>query len=195
MKTTTLVNLASLLASAGERTVAVDLDLRRAQLHNRLRMTREPGVTSHFVQHEPLDALIRPTKVPNLWAFTAGPLPPNPPALLARKAMSELLDELRRRFDWVILDSPPLASVTDAQLLARYADQVVLVVQYNHVDKKLVKRAVGQLRRAGANLLGVVFNAVDYRAKGYTYYYYQEQSPEKKTAEPAKTRPAAAGKR
>ena len=195
-KTTTLVNLATLLASAGERTVAVDLDLRRAQLHNRLRMSREPGVTTHFVQHEPLDTLIRPTKVPNLWVLTAGPLPPNPPALLARKAMGELMDELRRRFDWVILDSPPLASVTDAQLLARHADQAVLVVQYNHVDKKLVKRAVGQLRRASGALLGVVFNAVDYRAKGYTYYYYAEPGADgKKPSAPAKARTAAAEKR
>ena len=77
-KTTTLVNLAKLLAVSGEKTVVVDFDLRRAQLHSRLGLTREPGLTDFFVKHEDLDALIRPTRVPNLFALTAGPLPPEP---------------------------------------------------------------------------------------------------------------------
>src|SRR6185436_5041627 len=89
-KTTTLVNLAKLLASSGERVIALDCDLRRAQLHHRLGLTREPGLTDIFVRHENVDALIRPTSTPNLFVLTAGPLPPNPPALLARKQVPEL---------------------------------------------------------------------------------------------------------
>jgi succinoglycan biosynthesis transport protein ExoP len=173
-KTTTLVNLAKLLASSGEKTVALDFDLRRAQLHNRLDLTREPGLTNHFVQHEELDKLIRPTHVPNLFALTAGPLPPNPPALIARKAVPDMLDELRDHFAWVLIDSPPLASVTDALLLARYADIVVFVIQHNKVDKRLVKRHLTALRKTTPNLLGAVLNGVDVKAKGYYYYYYQE---------------------
>ena len=73
----------------------VDCDLRRAQLHSRLGLSREPGLTDHFVQHLPLDTLLRPTRTPHLSALPAGTLPPNPPALLARKGMAELLDELR----------------------------------------------------------------------------------------------------
>ena len=96
-KTTTIVNLARLLAGSGEKTVVVDCDLRRAQMHQRLGLPREPGFTDFFVRHEPLSALLRPTPVANLFALTAGPLPPNPPALLARKALGDLLDELRRR--------------------------------------------------------------------------------------------------
>ena len=175
-KTTTLVNIAKLLASSGEKTIVVDFDLRRAQLHSRLGLTREPGVTSFFVKHEDLDALIRPTRVPNLFALTAGPLPPNPPALLARRAVANLLDHLRRHFEWVLIDSPPLASVTDALLVARHADTAVYVVQHNKMDKKLVKRSVNALRRATPNLLGAVLNAVDVRAKGYYYYYYQQDA-------------------
>ncbi|HEX9187275.1 MAG TPA: polysaccharide biosynthesis tyrosine autokinase [Vicinamibacteria bacterium] len=174
-KTTTIVNLARLLAGSGEKTVVVDCDLRRAQMHQRLSLPREPGFTDFFVRKEPLSALLRPASVSNLFALTAGPLPPNPPALLARKALGDLLDELRDQFEWVLVDSPPLASVTDALLLARHADLSILVVQHNKVDKKLVKRSVAALRKATPNLLGAVLNVVDVRARSYQYYYYPQK--------------------
>jgi polysaccharide biosynthesis transport protein len=171
-KTTTIVNLAKLQASSGERTLVLDCDLRRAQVHARLGLTREPGLTSYFAQHQELDALIRQTRTPNLYALTAGPLPPNPPALLGRQALSDLLDHLRQSFEWILVDSPPLASVTDALLLARWADHVLLVVQHNKIDKRLIKRQIASLRRATPNLLGAVINDIDMQAKGYYYYYY-----------------------
>jgi succinoglycan biosynthesis transport protein ExoP len=174
-KTTTIVNLAKLLAGAGEKTVVVDCDLRRAHLHQRLGLPREPGFTDFFVRHEPVSALLRPAATANLFVLTAGPLPPNPPALLARKVLGDLLDELRGEFDWVLIDSPPLASVTDALLLARHADHVVLVVHHNKVDKRLVKRSVAALRKATPNLLGAVLNVVDVRARSYQYYYYPQR--------------------
>jgi len=173
-KTTTLVNLAKLLSASGEKTLVLDFDLRRAQLHARLNLTREPGLTNFFAKHERIETLIRPTRVPNLFALTAGALPPNPPALLARKDMADFLEQLRRDFEWILLDSPPLASVTDALLLARHADMSVFVVQHNKVDKKLVKRNVAALRKATPNLLGAVINGVDVKTKGYYYYYYQQ---------------------
>jgi capsular exopolysaccharide synthesis family protein len=174
-KTTTIVNLAKLLAGSGEKTIVLDCDLRRAQLHHRLELSREPGLTDVFVRKEDLDVVIQSTRVPNLYALTAGPLPPNPPALLARKDFGEVLDHLRARFEWILVDSPPLASVTDALLLARHADLAVMVVQHLKVDKRLVKRSVVALRRATANLLGAVLNAVDVQARGYHYYYYSQQ--------------------
>jgi capsular exopolysaccharide synthesis family protein len=197
-KTTTLVNLAKLIASSGEKALVVDCDLRRAQLHHRLDLTREPGLTDWFVKHEDLDRLIRPTHIPNLYALTAGPLPPNPPALLARKTVTDLLNHLRAHFEWILVDSPPLASVTDALLLARHADVVVFVIQHNKVDKKLIKRSVSALRRATPNLLGGVLNAVDVKAKGAYYYYYSQEDDEKKTPrgpKTAKPRPVAVAKR
>jgi polysaccharide biosynthesis transport protein len=195
-KTTTLVNIAKLLASSGEKTVVLDFDLRRAQLHTRLGLTREPGLTNFFVHHEDLDALIRPTRVPNLFALTAGPLPPNPPALLARKNVTAFLDHLRRHFDWILVDSPPLASVTDALLLARHADMTVFIVQHNKVDKKLIKRNVAALRKATPHLLGGVLNAVDVKAKSYYYYYYHQENTGEGGKPPQRPRIAAtAGKK
>ncbi|HEY6547751.1 MAG TPA: polysaccharide biosynthesis tyrosine autokinase, partial [Vicinamibacteria bacterium] len=172
-KTTTLVNMAKLLAGAGEKTVVLDCDLRRAQLHHRLGLEREPGLTDHFTRHVPVAELLKATEVPNLFVLTAGPLPPNPPALLARRSVQDLFADLKTRFDWILVDSPPLASVTDALLLARHADSVIMVVQHNKVDKKVVKRSVNALRKATPNVLGVVLNQVDVQHKGYYYYYYQ----------------------
>ena len=183
-KTTTLVNLAKLLAGSGERTIVLDCDLRRAQIHQRLEISRAPGFTDYFVRHEGLDSLIQSTRVPNLFALTAGPLPPNPPAMLARKNVADLFSHLRRQFEWILVDSPPLASVTDALLLARHADLAIMVVQHNNVDKKLVKRSVVALRKATPNLLGAILNAVDLKARSYHYYYYQDGEAGKAEARP-----------
>jgi len=187
-KTTTLVNIAKVFAAAGESTLVIDCDLRRAQLHTWLGLDREPGLTDLFVRHGDLDQLIRPTLVPNLSALPAGPLPPNPPALLARREMVAFLSHLRKRFEWILIDSPPLASVTDALLLARHADIVVFVVQHNRVDKKLIKRTVAALRKVTPNLLGGVLNAVDVKSRSeYSYYYHSQEG------EPAERKPRAVG--
>lgn len=175
-KTTTLVNMGRLLSASGERVITLDFDLRRAQLHNRLGVPREPGLSDFFAKHQPLDALVRPTRFPNLFVLPAGPLPPNPPAILARRHVLDLLQQLRQTYDWILVDSPPLASVTDALLLARHADHVLFVVQHNKIDKKLVKRSVTGLRKATPNLLGAVLNGVDVKSQGYYYYYYQDAS-------------------
>ena len=88
--------------------------------------------------------------------------------------MDVLLGHLRQHFDWILVDTPPLASVTDALLLARHADLTLFVVQHNAVDKKLIKRTATALRRVTPTVLGAVLNAVDVKAKSYYYYYYQQ---------------------
>ncbi len=191
-KTTTIYNLARLLAGSGEKTVVVDCDLRRANLHQRLHLSREPGFTDHFTRKAPLDSLLQATTTSRLYALTAGALPPNPPALLARKSLGDLLDRLRTEFEWVLVDSPPLASVTDALLLARQADHTVLVVQHNKVDKRLIKRSVAALRKATPHLLGAILNVVDVRGQSYQYYYYSQREGEKaKRGAPPKGSPGA----
>jgi capsular exopolysaccharide synthesis family protein len=171
-KTTTLLNLAKLLAAAGEPTVVVDCDLRRANLHNRLNVPREPGFTDHFTRQVELSGLIRTTPQRNLSIIPAGPLPPNPPALLARPELRPALDQLRRHFRWVLIDSPPVAAVTDALLLAHEANSTILVVQQNKVDRAVLRRAVAALRKVTPELAGAVLNAVDVKSKAYYGYGY-----------------------
>ncbi len=183
-KTTTIVNLARLMAASGEKTIVVDGDLRRAQLHQRLGVAREPGITDLFLRKEPLSSLVKPTATANLFVLTAGTLPPNPPALLARKQLGDVFAELRRSFDWVLIDSPPIASVTDALLLARHADHTILVVQHNKVDKRLVKRSIQALRRVTPTLLGAILNSVDVRSRSYQYYYYPQRDRSPQAASP-----------
>ena len=171
-KTTTLLNVAKLLAVSGESTVVVDCDMRRANIHTRLGLPREPGFTDFFVRASELGTLVRKTRVANLDAVPAGALPPNPPALLARPELGAALAQLKRSYRWVLVDSPPVAAVTDALLLARHADATVLVVQQNRVDRALIKRALGALRKMTPNVIGAVLNAVDVKTKGYYGYAY-----------------------
>ena len=193
-KTTTLLNVAKLLAVSGEAVVVVDCDLRRANLHQRLNVPREPGFTDFFVKSVDLSGLVRTTRIPSLWAIPAGALPPNPPALLARPDLPAALAQLKRHYRWVLVDSPPVAAVTDALLLAQCADATVLVVQQNKVDRAMVKRALGALRKVTPNVVGAVLNSVDVKTKGY--YGYQYYGSRKEHQEKSAARgPSARGPR
>jgi len=171
-KTTTLLNLGRALAAAGESTVLVDCDLRRAALHTRLNVPREPGFTDFFVSQAELSGLARTTRQKNLWVIPAGPLPPNPPALLARPELSQGLDQLRRHFKWILVDSPPVAAVTDALLLAHEANSTILVVQQSRVDRLHLRRTIASLRKVTPGLAGAVLNRVDMESKAYYGYKY-----------------------
>jgi capsular exopolysaccharide synthesis family protein len=186
-KTTTLLNVAKLLAVSGESVVVVDCDLRRANLHLRLNVPREPGFTDYFVKHPDLATLVKPSRIPNLSVITAGPLPPNPPALLARSELQAAFRQLKRQYRWVLVDSPPVAAVTDALLLAQRADSTILVVQQKKVDRAMVKRSLLALRKVTPYVIGAVLNAVDVRTKGY--YGYAEYGS-RRDARDAKGRPS-----
>jgi succinoglycan biosynthesis transport protein ExoP len=190
-KTTTLLNVAKLLAVSGESVVAVDGDLRRANLHARLGVPREPGFTDLFVKQAEVTALVRPTRIARLSAVPAGALPPNPPALLARPELEAAFAMLRRHYRWVLVDSPPVAAVTDALLLARLADTTVLVVQQNKVDRTSVKRALAALHKVTPDVLGAVLNIVDVKSKAYYGYAYYGSRRKGAAGHDGKGRPGA----
>jgi capsular exopolysaccharide synthesis family protein len=176
-KSTTAINLAKALAESGEPTLVVDFDLRRSSVHNHLRLYREPGLSDYCSREMKLDLVMQSTKEPNLSAVTSGKLPPNPPALIGSTAVKRFLDECRERFTWIILDAPPIVSVTDPLLLAKLADMVLMVVRYNSVDRKLARRSLTALRRTDARVVGVVLNGIDPKSDSYHYYYsyYQDR--------------------
>jgi polysaccharide biosynthesis transport protein len=182
-KTTTVLKVAALLAVSGESVVVLDGDLRRASMHQRLgNLPREPGLVDLLTKGLEISSVVQNTRTRNLFAITAGPLPPNPPAILARSDVERRLEQLRRHFKWVLIDSPPLAPVTDALLLARHADMTVLVVQHDTVDKKVVKRSLAALRKVTPSVLGAVLNQVEVKTRSHYYYYSERKNPKEQTA-------------
>jgi succinoglycan biosynthesis transport protein ExoP len=172
-KSQTTVQLARTLASAGERVVIVDCDLRRPTIHQRLDVPRDHGVTNYILSTEDdLSAYLKPTTTPNLVAITCGPIPPNPAEVFGHERFSALLIELKRRFDWVLIDSPPVVSLADASILASMSDLVMFVVRHNGNDKELIRRSITTLRKVTPHLVGAVLNNVDLERSHYRDYYY-----------------------
>ena len=181
-KSSTTANLGRALANAGDKVLLIDCDLRRPTQHVHLGLTRDNGLTDFLAAPQPFmnwRAYLKTAGTENLQVLTCGPIPPNPPELLGSERFKRFLCEARESYDWVLLDSPPAASLSDASLLAGLADLVLLVVRHNHTDRDMVSRTLQQLRRVGANVAGVILNNVDLdRAYGKEYayagYYYAE---------------------
>ncbi|HEY3804339.1 MAG TPA: polysaccharide biosynthesis tyrosine autokinase [Kofleriaceae bacterium] len=183
-KTTSVIYLGTTMAQSGQRVLLVDTDMRRPRLHVPMGASRQTGLSNLIVGEKDYDEVIKTTEIPNLWVLPCGPLPPNPAELLMSQRFSVVLGELAKRFDRVILDSPPLQLVTDAVVLSKQADGVIMVV---HADKTLredSRRAARQLRHVGGTIFGTVVNAIDdsrstyYYGKYGAYYSYSEKSPE-----------------
>jgi polysaccharide biosynthesis transport protein len=115
---------------------------------------------------------IKSSEIPNLFVLPCGPLPPNPAELLMSKKFAAVLSELGRRFDRVILDSPPLGAVTDAVVLSKQTDGVAMVVQAGKTLRDEVKRSVRQIRHVNGQVVGVILNQLDARDGRYGYYNY-----------------------
>ncbi len=172
-KSTTLANLAVVMAEGGDRVLAVDCDLRRACLHTLFELDNTRGLTSLFLSKDPGALPVQDTAIPNLQVLTSGPLPPNPSQLLGRPDIGRVLDILREAADVVLFDAPPVLAITDATLLAARVDGVLLVVDAGATRRDLARRARAQLERVNARLLGVVLNNVAVDAEVYGYYAQQ----------------------
>ena len=183
-KTTTTANLAITLAQMGGKTLIVDSDLRRPAIKKVFNLEAKDGLTDYLIGKGALDALIRTTDIPNLYILPAGQIPPNPSEVLGSQRMKELVAELSRRFEMVFFDSPPVVAVTDAAVLSRYTDGVVLVVQSGATDREAVARAKTLLGNVQANLLGLVLNNIriesTYGSYHYRYYYHYYDSEDGK---------------
>jgi len=170
-KTLTAANLAAVMAQAEDGVLLVDADLRRPSLHQVFRVDKEPGL-SNFLVGEVQELPVVATAVPGLFLTPCGHLPPNPSELLGSDRLQEFLDMALRHFRRVILDSPPLMSVTDAAILAARAQGVLLVVKAEAVPRKAAREARDLLLEVKAPLLGALLNNVPLQRDGYYYYHY-----------------------
>ncbi|MCC6176557.1 MAG: CpsD/CapB family tyrosine-protein kinase [Chloroflexi bacterium] len=158
-KSLVLANLGITMAESGRRVVMVDCDLRRPSLHDLFGLADGPGVTTMVLDagHTPP---LQPTLVANLSLIPSGPLPPNPAELLASERFSSVVQAIAKEADHVLFDAPPVASVSDAAVLATRVDGVLLVVDAGRTRRDAARRAKEQLERVGARVLGVVLNNV-----------------------------------
>lgn len=175
-KTLVSSSLAITLAQAGQRTIVVDADMRRPRMHEALGRSQEPGLSNVLVGEASLADAARPTSVPNLTFIGAGHIPPNPVELLVSPRYQELIADLKRRYDWVIIDAPPVMPVTDAAVVANTAGGVIFVVGSEMTPRQNAAAAVEQLRGAGAKFIGAVLNRVNVQRHSYYYspYYRKE---------------------
>lgn len=169
-KTTTAANLALTMGASGASVCMVEGDLRRPRLLEYMGLEGGVGLTSVLIGEAALDDVLQPYG-DNVVALGAGPIPPNPSELLGSPAMASLLDELRARFDHVIIDAPPLLPVTDAAVVSRISDGAIVVVGRGVVKREHVARALENLDAVDARVLGIVMNRMPTRGvDGYSYY-------------------------
>jgi capsular exopolysaccharide synthesis family protein len=171
-KTTVACSIAIGLAQGGQRVCIVDADLRRPRLHRIFDRVGDAGLTSALVGEATLAEVAKPTIVPNLWSIPAGPLPPNPADLLQSERFRKVIQELRDRFDRVVIDSPPLVAVTDSAIISTLVDGVVFVVRAFQTGKHVSAQGLRALRDVEAPIVGAVLNAVDLNRHEYNYYHY-----------------------
>ncbi|HTS13034.1 MAG TPA: polysaccharide biosynthesis tyrosine autokinase [Candidatus Limnocylindrales bacterium] len=173
-KTTAAVNLGVTLAQLGDRTLLMDSDLRKPGIRRALNLTigKEAGLSSYLAGVSSLDEVIVPhPTISNLAALTTGPVPPSPADLLSSLKMREAVAELRRRFKFIVIDSPPIMAATDAVILSALTDGVLLVVRSGDTPKEAFTRTRDLLAAVRCRILGVVLNAVDSSAPDYYYSY------------------------
>ena len=171
-KTTASLNLAAVLAQRDVRVLLIDADLRRPTVHHRFGLNGKLGLTSVLTGSAALkDAVQTVKELPSLDILTSGPIPPFPTEMLGSDTMRQLLQQARGTYTHVVMDSPPLLSVTDSVVLAREADAVVLIVRYGKSTKHAVQRARDLLVRSGGRLAGLALNAVDLSSPEYYSYY------------------------
>jgi polysaccharide biosynthesis transport protein len=155
-KTTSAANLAVVLSQTGANVVLVDADLRKPDLHRMFAVDGSNGLTNNLAG-DPMELTIQRI-TDQLWVIVGGPVPPNPSELLSGRRMDAFVEELARRFDYVIIDSAPLLAVSDAAALSRHVDGVLLVAQAKRVSLPQLRESLATLDRVGAPLLGIVMN-------------------------------------
>jgi succinoglycan biosynthesis transport protein ExoP len=173
-KTTAAANLAVTLAQLGDKTIVVDADLRKPGIGRLLNMSggSYAGLSSYLAGASSLDSVIVPhPTIPNLAAIPTGPLPPNPADLLSSHKVAEAIAELRKKFKFIVIDSPPVMAATDAVILSVQTDGVLLVVRSGETPKEAFTRTRDLLVSVKCNILGVVLNAVNAKSPDYYYSY------------------------
>jgi len=173
-KSTTSLNLAYALATAGHKTVLIDADMRRPSIASVLEMPLSPGLSNLLVD-ENTDAIRSEVVHENLSVLLSGDIPPNPSELVVSDKMKALIEKLRGAYDYVIVDLPPVNLVSDPIMMSRHLDGMIVIVRHGHTRRRDVNDAVRSLKLVNAKVLGFVYNGAKTAKKRYrksSYYRY-----------------------
>ena len=172
-------NLAIVTAQTGLKTLLVDADLRRPSVHKVFRLQSPVGLSSYLMEKvSRVDEFIHATEVPHLDVVCCGAVPSSPSELAGSKRMRQFLEEVRARYDRVILDCPPVSAVSDPLIIASLSDGVTFVTKFNKIRRDHARKTIQRIHDAGIHILGVVLNDIDFEGKDsyyYSYYYYQNR--------------------
>ena len=186
-KSTTLMNLSYICAQGGYTTLMIDADLRRPRLHTYFGINNSVGLTNYLTTDLMLEDVILQTPVDNLYFMPSGILPVDAAGILNSRRMSELIQDVKQRFDLIFVDSPPILGVSDASVLVSEVDLSIIVVQHRKLPRNMLLRVKQSIENVGGNILGVVLNNVDVRSDSqYQYYtsYYTYYAPSEAQAPP-----------
>lgn len=171
-KTFVSINLATVFALGGKKTILVGLDLRKPKIFGDFEITNKVGVVNYLIGEESKENIIQKTKIENLDVITSGPIPPNPSELLINSATEDLINSLKEEYDYIILDTPPIGLVSDALELVKYADSTVYLVRQGYSQKGMLKIINEKYRKQEISNISIVLNDFKVKSKyGYGYGY------------------------
>jgi capsular exopolysaccharide synthesis family protein len=175
-KTTTAINLAAVYAEKGLKVIILDFDLRRPKIHRAFHKINDLGFYDFIVNEKPIEELIikDDSKIDLL---LTGNMLTAPHVILQSKKVKDLIEKLRKEYDYIVIDSPPVLTVTDALVISSLAEGVVYIASYKKTKKDQAKHGLKQLKENGANVIGAVLSNVDAKKSNgyYNYYYYQRE--------------------
>ncbi|PTL37913.1 CpsD/CapB family tyrosine-protein kinase [Alkalicoccus saliphilus] len=170
-KSTTVANLSIVLAQQGNKILLVYTDLRKPTVHFSFQVPNQIGFTNVVTGQALLSAAVFQTSIENVDVLPSGPIPPNPSELLGSKKMKAFMEDVSKKYDYVIFDAPPVNAVTDPQILSGLVDGTVLVIRSGKTEEEHAQKAVDSLKKVEANILGAVLNDRSMEESQYYYYY------------------------
>jgi capsular exopolysaccharide synthesis family protein len=173
-KTFTTLNIATVFALSEKKTVIIGLDLRKPKLFEEFNLSNEVGVVNYLIKQKTVDEIINPTHIPFLDVILSGPIPPNPAEMIMSDGMHDMIDELKKKYDYIILDTPPVGLVSDALELAQYSDVILYIVRQNFTKKEMITLLNNRVKRGELKNTSIILNGFQNKAKygaGYGYGY------------------------
>jgi succinoglycan biosynthesis transport protein ExoP len=173
-KTFCSINIATVFALSEKKTVIIGLDLRKPRLADEFNLKSPLGVVNYLIRQNSLDEITNSTQIANLDVILSGPIPPNPSELILSDAMKEMIEELKKKYDYIILDTPPVGLVSDALELVQFADVTLYIVRQNYTKKDMITLLNTRIKRGELNNASIVLNGYENKAKygsGYGYGY------------------------